>query len=77
MGLGLPTDSCYCSHTGIRKKRVGKMRYHNGVLRDERDTTLRLKPVTRKRKLPWLEYVPLIILCVLIAALLAKGIYHG
>lgn len=52
------------------------MRYHNGVLRDERDATLRLRPIAPKRKLPWLEYVPLIILCILIAGLLAKGIYY-
>lgn len=53
------------------------MRYYNGVLRDERDTTLRLKPIGKKRKLPWREYVPLIILCILAAGLLLKGIYHG
>jgi len=53
------------------------MRYHNGVLKNECDTTLRVKAFTEKRKLPWKIYAPLIILCILIAALLLEGIYHA
>ena len=53
------------------------MRYHNGVLRVEQDSTLRLRQIAKKKNLTWMEYCPLIILCGLIAGLLVKGIYHG
>ena len=53
------------------------MRYHNGVLRAEQDSTLMLRPIAKKKNLTWMEYGPLIILCGLIAGLLVKGIYHG
>lgn len=53
------------------------MRYRNGVLRVEQDSTLRLRRIAKKKKLTWMEYAPLIILCGLIAGLLVKGICHG
>jgi hypothetical protein len=51
------------------------MKYLNGVLRAEQDSTLRLKRVTLKRKLSWLEYIPLILLGVLLAGLLVKIVF--
>ena len=53
------------------------LKYHDGKLRDERDSTLRLKLVSQKRKLTWVEYIPLIILCLLITVLLVRGIFYG
>ena len=52
------------------------MRYHNGgVLRTEQDSTLWLKPYSpQRRKLTWVEYVPLAILGILMAGLLMKGL---
>lgn len=54
------------------------LKHHDGILRDdERDSTLRLKPASQKRTLTWVEYIPLIILCLLIAGLLVKSIFYG
>lgn len=46
------------------------MRYQHGILRDERDSTLRLRAMPNEVKLTWEEYLPPIALIVLIAALL-------
>ena len=52
-----------------------KMKYHNGgVLRNEQDSTLLLKPYSQRRKLTWVEYVPLVVLGILVVSLLMKGI---
>jgi hypothetical protein len=52
------------------------MKYHNdGVLRTEQDSTLWLKPYSpQRRKLTWVEYVPLAVLGILMVGLLMKGI---
>lgn len=48
------------------------MKYHNeGVLRAEQDMTLRLRP--GKRKLRWVEYLPLIFLGILLSGVLIHG----
>ena len=45
------------------------MNSHNGILRDERDSTLRLRAIPQKKKLTWVEYIPLIILIFVIVGL--------
>ena len=55
-------------------EQAGSMKYHHGVPEDNRESALQL---ARRKKLPWLECLSLIILCTLIAGLLVKGIYHG
>jgi hypothetical protein len=51
------------------------MKYHNdGVLRTEQDSTLWLKPGSQKQKLTWVEYLPLVVLCILIVGLLMHGL---
>lgn len=51
------------------------MKYHNdGVLRTEQDSTLWLKPYSQKRKLTWVEYIPLVVLGILMVSLLMNGI---
>ena len=51
------------------------MKYYNGgVLRTEQDSTLRLKLASRKQKLTMVEYLPLVILAVLMAGILIKSI---
>lgn len=52
------------------------MKYHNdGVLRTEQDSTLWLKAYSQKRKLTWVEYIPLVVLGILMAGLLMNGIF--
>ena len=52
-----------------------EMRYHNdGVLRTEQDLTLRLKLGAQKRKLTWVEYLPLVVLGALLLGLLMSGL---
>lgn len=46
------------------------MKCHNGVLRNEQDSTLCMRAVAKKSKLHWTEYLPLFILSVLVACLL-------
>jgi len=49
------------------------MKYHNGgVLRTEQDSTLRLRP--GKRKLTWVEYLPLVVLGILMTGLLIRSL---
>lgn len=45
------------------------MKYHNGILRNEQDSTLLMRPVAQKSKMHWTEYLPLFILSVLVACL--------
>lgn len=50
------------------------MKYHNdGVLRVEQDMTLRLTPESRKRKLSWVEYLPVIVLGILLLGILVRA----
>ena len=52
------------------------MKYHNdGVLRNEQDSTLWLRPGSQKRKLCWKEYLPLLVLGILLASLLAHVLF--
>lgn len=46
------------------------MKCQNGQLRNERDATICMMPVTEKKKLSWAECVPLFILGSLIVGLL-------
>ncbi len=48
------------------------MKYLNGKLRIEQDSTLWLRPYSEKQKLNWREYIPLVVLAVLISAMLLK-----
>lgn len=48
------------------------MKYLNGKLRVEQDSTLWMKPYSQKQKLNWMEYLPLVVLGVLLSALLVK-----
>ena len=48
------------------------MKYLNGKLRDAQDCTLMVRPYSPKQKLNWLEYLPLIVLGILMSALLLK-----
>ena len=51
------------------------MKYHNnGVLRTEQDSTLWLKPSARNQKLTWVEYLPLVILGILMAFVITSAI---
>lgn len=51
------------------------MKYHNdGVLRNEQDSTLWLRPGAQKRTLTWKEYLPLVVLGVVLASLLMNGL---
>ncbi len=50
------------------------MRYHNGVLHPEQDSTLRMRPLSEKRELTWDEYVPFVILGFLIMGLIMTGL---
>lgn len=45
------------------------MKYHHGVLRNEQDSTLLMRPIAKKSKLQWTEYLPLFILSILAACL--------
>ena len=45
------------------------MKYLNGKLRNEQDSTLWLKPGSQKRKLTWVEYLPLVVLGILLVGL--------
>jgi hypothetical protein len=48
------------------------MKYHNdGMLRNAQDSTLFIRPGKQKRKLTWVEYLPLLVLGVLLIGLLA------
>jgi hypothetical protein len=51
------------------------MKYRNGVLRNEQDSTLWLRPNMRKQQLTWVEYIPLVILGVLMVGMLMKEIF--
>lgn len=53
------------------------MRYRNGALRNERDDTLRLRPASLQQKLTWPEYLPLIVLGLLILGILTVGMFHN
>ena len=50
------------------------MKFLHGVLRDEMDSTLKLRLIPQ-RKLTYAEYVPFIILSVLVVGLAAVVIY--
>lgn len=50
------------------------MKFLHGVLRDEMDSTLRIRPIPQ-RKLTYAEYVPFVILSALIIGLAAIVIY--
>jgi hypothetical protein len=52
------------------------MRFHNGVLRVEQDATLKLRRYALKRKLKWVEYLPFVVLGLLMACLLISGIFY-
>lgn len=56
----------------MQQGQEGNMKYLNGKLRAEQDTTLCFRPGSQKQKLSWLEYLPLIVLGVLMSALLLK-----
>lgn len=45
------------------------MKCQNGLLRNERDSTICTRPMSKKEKLRWAEYLPLLILGILIACL--------
>jgi hypothetical protein len=62
----------YRSHTETWQE--PKMRYHNGVLRNDQDCTLRLKRYTQKQKLSWVEYLPAFVLGVLMMGLLMGSV---
>jgi hypothetical protein len=51
------------------------MKYLNGRLRSEQDSTLYLRPYSQQQKLTWAEYLPLVILGVLLAGLLLQAIF--
>jgi len=52
------------------------MKYHNnGVLRNDPDTTLWLKPGSRKQKLTCVEYLPIVVLIFLMAGLLLTSLF--
>ncbi len=46
------------------------MKYHNGVLRADQDSTHRIKLESWNRKLTWVEYLPMVVLGLLMAGLL-------
>lgn len=48
------------------------MKYLNGKLRLEQDSTLLLKVYPQKQKLNWMECFPLVVLAVLMSFLLVK-----
>ncbi len=53
------------------------MKYHNdGVLRTRQATTFWSEQDSRKQKLTWMEYVPLIVLCTLMVGVLMNGILY-
>ena len=48
-----------------------EMKYHNdGKLRNEQDSTLWIRPGAQKRKLTWVEFLPVLVLAGLLAGLL-------
>ncbi len=52
------------------------MKYHNdGVLRAEQDSTLRIRPELREQKMTCVEYLPVVVLCLLMAGLLISSIF--
>jgi len=51
------------------------MKCLNGKLRDEQDSTLWLRPGSQKRKLTWVEYLPLAVLGLLMAGLLMNSLF--
>ncbi len=51
------------------------MKYHKVQLSDDRDATLYLRPDTQKQNVVWEEYLPLAILCILLAGLLLHGLF--
>jgi hypothetical protein len=51
------------------------MKYQNGMLRKEQDSTLWMRPVTQGRELPWAEYLPLLILGLLVVGLFIAYIW--
>lgn len=51
------------------------MKYLNGKLRAEQDSTLYFRPDSLKQKLNWVEYLPLIVLGILMVGLLLKYIF--
>lgn len=48
------------------------MKYLNGKLRAEQDSTLCFRPDSLKQKLNWVEYLPIVVLGILMSALLLK-----
>jgi len=42
------------------------MKCQNGQLRNEQDSTICVRPMSKERKLQWAEYLPLLILGILI-----------
>lgn len=45
------------------------MKCQNGLLRNEQDSTICVRPMSKDRKLPLAEYLPLLILGILIICL--------
>jgi hypothetical protein len=52
------------------------MRYHNGVLRNEQDSTLRLRRGSWERKLTSAEYLPLVVLSLLMLVFILISIFY-
>lgn len=50
------------------------MKYLNGRLLPEQDSTLYLRAYSQEPKLTWAEYLPLVILGILLAGLLMQAI---
>lgn len=53
------------------------MRYQNGMLRDERDSTLRISAMQKEPKLAWAEYLPPLVLIALVSGILIMGYLIG
>ncbi len=52
------------------------MKYHNEVLRAEQDSTLRLRRDSWNRKLTWVEFLPMVVLGLLIVGFLLISIFY-
>ena len=70
--LGAHPFFCYCTHgdKALWKYQEKEMNYAESKLRDDRDSTLKMRAIPAHTKLSWQEYAPFPVLGILIVCIL-------